>query len=65
MRNLNFFLIQHTHITDLYLFVLYQGRMLSGPVCLMLITQVAEGMSYLASLDIVHKDLAARNCWYE
>ncbi|XP_041368762.1 hepatocyte growth factor receptor-like isoform X2 [Gigantopelta aegis] len=26
---------------------------------------VAEGMDFLASKDIVHKDLAARNCWVD
>ncbi|XP_053406726.1 tyrosine-protein kinase TXK-like isoform X2 [Mercenaria mercenaria] len=26
-------------------------------------TQVAEGMNYLSTQGIVHKDLAARNCW--
>ena len=26
--------------------------------------QAAEGMNYLEAEQIVHKDIAARNCWY-
>ncbi|UJR22292.1 hypothetical protein I4U23_025350 [Adineta vaga] len=57
----NYAIIEHSDLGDLYTYLL-TTRNLSKTIRLYIITQLSNALRYLESQQIIHRDIAARNC---